>query len=112
MFLTRRPPATPKIEAANWSLAADAPKEDETSNPAEQLVAEEPAPSETPRGVPRPLWQLELSAARNYVDDESEAKAGEQNSAAKNTEIDAPAKPVTVTDDELRAPSKHALPLS
>jgi len=54
-----------------------------------------------------------LSAARNYVDDESEAKTGEQTSAAKNTEIDAPAKPtVTVNEDELRAAYEDTLDLS
>ena len=113
MFLKRRPPAAPKIHAADSSPAANAPKVDETSKPAEPVVAEEPAPSETPRTVPRPLWQLELSAARNYVDDESEATAGDQKSAAKNTEIAAPAKhAVTVNEDELRAAYEDTLDLS
>jgi hypothetical protein len=63
--------------------------------------------------MPRPLWQLELSAARNFVDDEPEAKAGEQNSAALNTDVAAPPKHVvTVNEEELRAAYEDTLDLS
>jgi pilus assembly protein FimV len=87
---------------------------DETSNLAkDHVVAEERAPRETPRAMPRPLWQLELSAARSIVEDESEAKASEQILASMNAEVAAPAKPVViVNEDELRAAYEDTLDLS
>jgi pilus assembly protein FimV len=113
IFLKRSRP-TPKINVAKSTLAAGAPAVDETSKPAtQQVIAEEPAPRETLRTMPRPLWQLELSAARNPVDDESEAKAGEPISAAMNTEVSAPPRHVlTVNEDELRAAYEDTLDLS
>ena len=113
MFLKRRP-ATPKVPAASSTVAASAPTVDETSNPAGgRVIAEEPVQHETLRTMPRPLWQLELSAARNPVDDESEAEAGEQISAAPNSAAAAPPKPVvTVNEDELRAAYEDTLDLS
>jgi pilus assembly protein FimV len=114
MFLKRRPRVTPKIPTANFAPVAAAPTVGETSNPvAERVLAEEPAPRETPRIMPRPLWQLELSAARDAVDDEPESKAGEDVSAAMKTEAVAPAKAVvTVNEDELRAAYEDTLDLS
>jgi pilus assembly protein FimV len=104
MFLKRRV-AMPKI-SAHSTLAVSAPAVDETLVPAAKQVAEEPVPRETPRTMPRPIWQdsLELSAARNSARDEQEAKAGEQISADMNTAVTAPPTPVsTGSEDELRA---------
>jgi pilus assembly protein FimV len=105
MFLKRRRRVMPKIPVTNASLAAGTPTMDETSKPVTvRVVAEEPAPRETPRTMPRPLWQLELSAARDSVDDESEATA---------PAVAAPAKPViTVDEDELQAAYEDTLDLS
>jgi pilus assembly protein FimV len=114
MFLKLRRRATPKINA-NSTLSGSAPTVDETSNPATKLVAEEPAPRETLRPMPRPIWQdsIELSAARNSARSKPEAKAGEQFSAAMNTAAAAPPKPVsTVNEDELRAAYEDTLDLS
>jgi pilus assembly protein FimV len=114
MFLKLRRRATPKINA-NSTLAGSAPTVDETSNPATKLVAEEPAPRETLRPMPRPIWQdsIELSAARNSARSKPEAKAGEQFSAAMNTAVAAPPNPVlTVSEDELRAAYEDTLDLS
>ena len=105
----------PKINANSIS-AGSAPMVGETSNPATaRRVAEEPAPRETPRIVPRPTLQdsIELSAARNPVLSEPKAKASEPISTAPNTEVAAPAKPVFIVDeDELRAAYEDTLDLS
>jgi pilus assembly protein FimV len=104
MFFKLRRRPTPKF-GAKPAPAVSAPAVDETLMPA-KLVAEEPAPRETLRSMPRPIWQdsLELSAARNSARDEQAAKAGEQISAAMNTVVAAPPTPVlTVNEDELRA---------
>ncbi|HTD73495.1 MAG TPA: FimV/HubP family polar landmark protein [Steroidobacteraceae bacterium] len=105
MFLKRRRRVMPKIPVTNASLAAGKPTVDETSKPVtERVVAEEPAPREMLPTMPRPLWQLELSAARNSVDDESEARA---------PAVAAPAKPVvTVDEEELRAAYEDTIDLS
>ena len=105
----------PKINANSIS-AGSAPMVGETSNPATaRRVAEEPAPRETPRIVPRSTLQdsMELSAARNPVLSEPKAKASEPISTAPNTEVAAPAKPVFIVDeDELRAAYEDTLDLS
>jgi pilus assembly protein FimV len=105
----------PKINANSIS-AGSAPMVGEASNPATaRRVAEEPAPRETPRIVPRPTLQdsIELSAARNPVLSEPKAKASEPISTAPNTEVAAPAKPVFIVDeDELRAAYEDTLDLS
>jgi pilus assembly protein FimV len=105
MLLKRRRRVMPKIPVTNASLAADKPTVDEPSKPVtERVVAEEPATRETLRTMPRPLWQLELSAARDLVDDESEARA---------PAVAVPAKPVvTVDEDELRAAYEDTIDLS
>jgi pilus assembly protein FimV len=114
MLLKLRRRAMPKI-SAGVAQAHSAPMVDETSEPATNLVAEEPVPRETLRTMPRPLWQdsVELSAARNSARDKQEAKAGEQISAAMNTVVAAPPKPaLTVSEDELRAAFEDTLDLS
>ena len=112
MFLELRRRASPKI-SANSTVALSPPAADETSTPAaKRSIVEEPAPRETPHTMARPLWQLELSAARNPVDDESEAKAGEQVSPAPNTAVAAPKPAITVNEDELRAAYEDTLDLS
>jgi hypothetical protein len=91
-------------------MAGSAPMVRETLDPvAEPVVVEESAPRETPRTMPRPLWQdsLDLSAARNSMRDKQEA--GEQFSP--NTEVAAPAS-FTVDEDELRAAYEDTLDLS
>jgi len=110
MFLKRRRRVTPKIPAANFAPVVGAPAAVETSKVVtERVVAEEPAPRETPR----PLWQLELSAARDFVDDELESKAGEQTDAAMKNDVAATAKlVVTVDEEELRAAYEDTLDLS
>jgi pilus assembly protein FimV len=87
MFLKLRRRVTPKINA-NSMMAGSAPMVGETSNPAtEHLVAEEPAPRETPRTVPQPTFQ--------------------------ETDVAAPPKLVfTVNEDELRAAYEDTLDLS
>jgi pilus assembly protein FimV len=114
MFLKLRRRA-PKINAIPIS-AGSAPMVGEISNPAkEHLVAEEPAPRETPRIVPRPTFQdsIELSTTRNSVLSEPKAKASERVSTAPNTEVAAPPKPVFIVDeDELRAAYEDTLDLS
>lgn len=98
MFLKLRRRATPKINADS-TMAGSAAMVGETSNPAaEQVVAEEPVPRETPRSVPRPTFEdsIELSAARNSVRD-----------------VAAPPRPVlTINEDELRAAYEDTLDLS
>jgi pilus assembly protein FimV len=105
----------PKINANSIS-AGSAPMVGETSNPATaRRVAEEPAPRETPRIVPRPTLQdsIELSAARNPVLSEPKAKASEPITTAPNTEVAARPKPVFIVDeDELRAAYEDTLDLS
>ena len=114
MFLKLRRRA-PKINA-NSITAGSAPMVAETSNPAtEHRVAEEPAPRETQRTVPRPTFQgsNELSAARKSVLSEPVAKASDEISTAPNTEVAAPPKRVfTVDEDELRAAYEDTLDLS
>ena len=114
MFLKLRRRA-PKINA-NSIASGSAPMVGEMSNSAtEHRVAEEPAPRETPRTVPRPTFQdpFELSAARNSVLSEPEAKTREPISPAPNTEVAAPPKRVfTVDEDELRAAYEDTLDLS
>ena len=114
MFLKLRRRA-PKINA-NSIASGSAPMVGEMSNSAtEHRVAEEPAPRETPRTVPRPTFQdpFELSAARNPVLSEPEAKTREPISPAPNTEVAAPPKRVfTVDEDELRAAYEDTLDLS
>jgi pilus assembly protein FimV len=87
MFLKLRRRATPKMNA-NSTVAGSTTTVGETSNPAtEHLVAEEPAPRETPRSVPQPTFQ--------------------------ETQVAAPPKPVfTVNEDELRAAYEDTLDLS
>jgi pilus assembly protein FimV len=111
MLLRLRRRAMPKISARS-TLAVSVPRVDETSKTA-KLVAEEPVPRETPRTMPRPIWRdsLELSAARNFVGDEQDAKAGEQISAATNTVVSAPPTP-TVREKELREVFEDTLDLS
>jgi hypothetical protein len=112
MFLKRRRP-TPKI-SSNRAQAVSAPTVDETLIPA-KLIAGEPAPRETLRTMPRPMWQdsLELSAARNSARNEQEAKAREQISADMNTVVAAPPTPVlTLSEDELRAAFEDTQDLS
>ena len=94
MFLKLRRRPTPKINA-NPTMARS--EVGETSNPAtEQVVAEEPAPRETPRSVPRPTFQ-----------------DSEQISTAPNTDVVARPKPVfAVNEDELRAAYEDTLDLS
>jgi pilus assembly protein FimV len=120
MLIKLRRRAMPKFSAKS-TLAVRAPMMDETSKPAKHVVAEEPAPREMPRTMPRPIWQdsLELSAARNSVRDMQEAKAGEQISAAvitpaaMNTVVAAPPTPsLTVRERELRAAFEDSLDLS
>jgi pilus assembly protein FimV len=114
MLLKLRRRAMPKL-SAGVAQAHSAPMVDETSEPATNLVAEEPVPRETLRTMPRPLWQdsVELSAARNSARDKQEAKAGEQISAAMNTVVAAPPTPaLTVSEDELRAAFEDTLDLS
>jgi pilus assembly protein FimV len=98
MFLKLRRRATPKVNA-NSTTAGSAPLLDAPANSAaEYVVAEEPAPRETPRSVPRPTFQdpFDLSAARDSVHDEAP-----------------PPKPVfTVNEDELRAAYEDTLDLS
>jgi pilus assembly protein FimV len=85
MFLKLRLRATPKV-SANPTLAVSSPTVDETSKPAtKHVVAEEPAPSETPCTVPRPL-----------------------NTAAAAS----PQPLLTVNEDELRAAFEDTLDLS
>ena len=115
MFLKQRRGATPKANAANSIPAGKAPMADETSHPAENVAAAQPAARETLRSMPRPIWRdsMELSAARNSVSDKSEAKPGEQSSTAMNTELATPSKPTfTVNEDELRAAYEDTLDLS
>jgi FimV-like protein len=117
MLLRLRRRATPKTPVANANLAATAtppsPKADETSASDTECVVAAPAPREMQRSMPRPLWQLELSAARNAVDDEPEAKAGEHSSTALNAAPAVPARPVvTVNEEELRAAYEDTLDLS
>jgi pilus assembly protein FimV len=128
MLLKLRRRAMPKFSAKSKStLAVSAPMVDETSKPAKHVVAEEPAPRETLRTMPRPIWQdsLELSAARNSARDKQETKAGEQiavamntsaavnTSAAMNTEVAAPPTPsLTGIEAELRAAFEDTLDLS
>jgi pilus assembly protein FimV len=126
MLIKLRRRAMPKFSAKS-TLGVGAPMVVETSKPAKHVVAEEPAPREMPRTMPRPIWQdsLELSAARNSVRDMQEAKAGEEISAAVNTSsaIDtsaavntvaaAPPTPsLTVRERELRAAFEDSLDLS
>ena len=105
----------PKINANSIS-AGSAPMVGETSNPATaRRVAEEPAPRETRRIVPRSTLQdsMELSAARNPVLSEPKAKVSEPISTAPNTEVAARPKPVFIVDeDELRAAYEDTLDLS
>jgi pilus assembly protein FimV len=113
MFFKLRRRATPKM--ANPTPAVSAPMADETSNPAEPVVAEEPAPRETQPAMPRPIWQdsVELKAVRNSARDESVMKAGEQFSAAANATAAAPPKPMlTLNEEELRAAFEDTLDLS
>jgi pilus assembly protein FimV len=115
MFLKQRRGATPKANAANSIPAGKAPMADETSHPAENAAAAQPAARETLRSMPRPIWRdsMELSAARNSVSDKSEAKPGEQTSTAVNSELATPSKPAfTVNEDELRAAYEDTLDLS
>ena len=110
MFLVQRRRETAKANPASPTLAGGAPTA-ETPHAAEKAAAQ-PAPREALRTMPRPLWQdaIELSAARNSVDD-SETESGEPNSAAVNPE--APPKPTfTVNEDELRAAYEDTLDLS
>ena len=114
MLLKLHRRAMPKISAGG-AQAVSAPMVDETSKAATNLVAEEPAPSETLHTMPRPIWQdsIELSAARKSARVEQEAKAGEQISAAVNTEVAAQPKPAsTVIEDELRAALEDTLNLA
>jgi len=114
MLLKLRRRAMPKISAGG-AQAVSAPMVDETSKAATNLVAEEPAPSETLHTMPRPIWQdsIELSAARKSARVEQEAKAGEQISAAVNAEVAAQPKPAsTVIEDELRAALEDTLNLA
>jgi pilus assembly protein FimV len=95
MFLKQRRGATPKANAANSIPAGKAPMADETSHPAENVAAAQPAVRETLRSMPRPIWRdsMELSAARN--------------------ELATPSKPTfTVNEDELRAAYEDTLDLS
>jgi hypothetical protein len=114
MFLKLRRRA-PKINA-NSMTGGSAPMVGETSNPAtEHPVDLQPAPRETPLIVARPTFQgsIELSAARNSVRNEPEAKAGAQISTAPNTGVAAQPKPVfTINEDELRAAYEDTLDLS
>jgi len=100
MFLKRRR-ATPKINA-NSTTAGSAAMVGESSNLATQhVVAEQPAPRETPRTVPRPALQdsIELRAARD--------------SMRANTDVTAATRPdFTVNEDELRAAYEDTLDLS
>jgi pilus assembly protein FimV len=114
MFLKLRRRVTPKT-IANSTRAVSAPMVDETSKPAKHVVAEAPAQRETQRPMPRPTWQdsAGLSAARNSVRDKADAKALEQVSAALNTAVAPPSKPVfTVNEDELRAAYEDTIDLS
>jgi FimV-like protein len=112
MFLKMRRRTTPKI-SANATLAVR-PFVDETSAPAKHEVAEEPAPRETQRAMPRPVWQdsNELSAA-NSERDEQAATDHEQISPDMNTAVAAPRKTAfTVNEDELQAAYEDTLDLS
>jgi len=132
MLLKVRRREMPKISASR-AQAVSAPTVDETSKSAKHGVAGEPAPRETLRTMPRPIWQdsLELSAARNFAREKQEAKAGEQISAAMstsaamnasaatnasaaiNTEVAAPPTPsLTGIEAELRAAFEDTLDLS
>jgi pilus assembly protein FimV len=100
MFLKRRRRATPKI-AANPTMAGSATMVESSNSATEHVVAEQPAPRETPRIVPRPAFQnsTELSAARNAVRD--------------NADGSVPTRPhFTVNEDELRAAYEDTLDLS
>jgi pilus assembly protein FimV len=113
MFFKLRRRAMPKM--ANSTPAVSAPMVAETSDPGEPVVAEEPAPRETQPAMPRPIWQdsVELKAARNSARDESAMKSGEQLSAAADTTVAAPPKPVlTLNEEELRAAFEDTLDLS
>jgi pilus assembly protein FimV len=113
MFFKLRRRVTPNM--ANSTPAVSAAVVAETSNPGEPVVAEEPAPRETQPAMPRPIWQdsVELKAARNSARDKSAMKSGEQLSAAANTTVAAPPKPVlTLNEEELRAALEDTLDLS
>jgi pilus assembly protein FimV len=105
MYLRLRRLAKPKI-GAKPALAVSEPEE--TSKSAKKLVvAKEPAPRDTPREMPRPVWQdlSDSSAARRSMRDEPE----EQARAAATV----PPEPVfTVNEEELRAAYEDTLDLS
>jgi pilus assembly protein FimV len=102
MLLALRRRTTPKI-STNPTMAAGVPTMDETSKPAtKQVVAEEPAPRETPRSMPAPAF-----------DENAHVATAPKQQAAPPTHVAAPPKPVfTVDEDELRAAYEDTLDLS
>jgi pilus assembly protein FimV len=110
MFLKLRRRAMPKTNA-NSITAGSPPMAGETSKSA-NMVAEEPAPRETPRSVPRPAFQDSIEAARNSVRDKPEAKVGESISTFPDTKAARPKPVFTVNEDELRAAYEDTLDLS
>jgi pilus assembly protein FimV len=105
IFLRLRRLAETKISAKPALAVSEA---DETAKSAKKpVVAKEPAPRDTPREMPRPVWQdlNDSSAARRSMRDEPE----EQARAAAT----APPEPVfTVNEEELRAAYEDTLDLS
>ena len=116
MFLKLRRRATPKTNADS-TMNRSAPIAAETSVAAKVAakVAEEPALRETSSIVPRSAFEdsIELSAARNSMQDKPEAKVAEPSATARNTDVAARPKHVfTVNEDELRAAYEDTLDLS
>ena len=116
MLLKLRRRATPKTNADS-TMNRSAPIAAETSVAAKVAakVAEEPALRETSSIVPRSAFEdsIELSAARNSMQDKPEAKVAEPSSTARNSDVAARPKHVfTVNEDELRAAYEDTLDLS
>jgi pilus assembly protein FimV len=104
MFLRLRRLAEPKISAKPALAVGEA---DETTKSAKKpVVSKEPAPRDTLRDMPRPVWQdlNELSSARNSMRDEQPAQA---------RAVTVPKEPeFTVNEEELRAAYEDTLDLS
>jgi pilus assembly protein FimV len=104
MFLRLRRLAEPKIGPKPAPAVSEA---DETAKSAKKpVVAKEPAPRDTLRDMPRPVWQdlNELSSARNSMRDEEPAQP---------RAVALPKEPeFTVNEEELRAAYEDTLDLS
>jgi pilus assembly protein FimV len=119
MFLKRRP-AKPKV-IANVAVAAGAandaskPAVKPAVKPALNPAGKEPAPRDTARDMPRPVWQdlNELGASRDSARDERQAELREPVSGILDTAAtDTYGPEFTINEEDLRASYEDTLDLS